>query len=449
MFYDILNAQDNIDMNGAPPFAPYSQLNFSAVPNSVNAPVTYLGNPFGSVGETNPFPTHILPSNVNWGAAGAIPWGASTDSPHLRTPYVYQYNLSIQQEITPGLIAALNYIGSDSKDLVVNQAVNPMILGTTNRVLNLNQSNPQITSFCSNLAALNGINVYSFCPFQPTTEYTNAGYANYNALAASLTKQYSSQRFGNSFFTFAYTWGKSLDNATGRSNFSQAVPYYQTGALYGPSDFDVAQRIAFSGGWDLPFDHTWSSAPKWLAKGWSLYPILSWQTGYPLTISADLPTNYDNAGPSGAGDPSLVNALYAPGYGSVQYLNPKSGSTAYYFNPNGFTNNQYADSVPCNQQNTINELPSNACAMANPAMRTYGLARNFFFGPGRTNLDLALAKKTRISERVNSEFRVEAFNIFNHTEFQSPNTNLYSGIFGQITSTYNPRILQLALRFTF
>jgi hypothetical protein len=86
------------------------------------------------------------------------------------------------------------------------------------------------------------------------------------------------------------------------------------------------------------------------------------------------------------------------------------------------------------------------------------LPRDFFRGPGRTNLDLALAKTTAITERVAAEFRLEAFNVFNHTEFANPDTNVSSSTFGEITSTdfgtglntlHTERILQLALRITF
>lgn len=89
--------------------------------------------------------------------------------------------------------------------------------------------------------------------------------------------------------------------------------------------------------------------------------------------------------------------------------------------------------------------------MANPSQRTYGtLGRNAFRTPGRTNLDFAAAKTTPVfRERVLSEFRFEAFNIFNHVQFREPNTSITSPIFGQITQTYDPRILQLALRVTF
>jgi hypothetical protein len=140
-------------------------------------------------------------------------------------------------------------------------------------------------------------------------------------------------------------------------------------------------------------------------------------------------------GPSGLGDANLVNAVFAPGFSSLALMNPKT-SGDFYFNPNAFL----CGGNPC--------VPTSG----------YGLPRDFFRGPGRTNLDLALAKTTAITERVAAEFRLEAFNVFNHTEFANPDTNVSSSTFGEITSTdfgtglntlHTERILQLALRITF
>src|ERR1035438_5144014 len=115
-------------------------------------------------------------------------------------------------------------------------------------------------------------------------------------------------------------------------------------------------------------------------------------------------------------------------------------------------------------------LPADSQVQANPALATYGtLPRNYFRGPGYINIDMAFSKTTAITERVKLEIRAEFFNIFNHANFTNPgvinngvangNTNPFSGgsgginpnsgVFGQITSTYDPRIIQLAGRFSF
>jgi hypothetical protein len=438
IFYDILKGEDNLQFNGQPPFFGAAGLFFDPVNPGQVGDVPYFADPFGSAGAVNSFPSTPPPHNLDFVNAGFLPINSGGEvflvNPHLHTPYIYQYNLSIQHEVAKSLIVEVNYVGNSSKGLTALVDINPMVLdGSGNRVLNLTpQPNAEIAAFCAG--------DLGECPYAALPEFQNVGFANYNSLEASLTKQSGSNRFGTEYFTLAYTYGKSIDTSSGFQNRNSQVPAYNIQQFRAVSDSDVKHRITFSGGWDLPFDREWASGPKRLTKGWSLYPIFSWRTGFPLDIPARFPDrfNNDNPGPSGAGDPYLANALFAPGFTKVQFLNPKNnnpnnpaGSGNFYFNPAGFDNNE-ADY---------------AGAPANVAL--YGLPRNFFRGPGRTNLDLALAKTTAITERVSAELRLEAFNIFNHTEFSNPDTNPNSGTFGQILTTADPRILQLAMRITF
>jgi hypothetical protein len=182
-----------------------------------------------------------------------------------------------------------------------------------------------------------------------------------------------------------------------------------------------------------------------LTSGWTLYPIFSDYTGTPFSISASLKENSpveNKAGASGAGDNQLVQAeLVTP---TVPTFNPHNTQTIvvsgtsrtglYYFNPNDFT-------VP-STWNSASYIPT-------AAQRTYGMGRNTIPGIGIVNLDLALVKRTRLFERLNTEFRVEAFDALNHTEFANPVTSRTSPTFGQVTSVLANRVGQLALRLTF
>ena len=188
------------------------------------------------------------------------------------------------------------------------------------------------------------------------------------------------------------------------------IPAYDHGIFRASSDFDLTHRVVFSGGWDLPFDQAWADGPRRLTKGWSLYPIFSWRTGFPLTISSQYVDSFDpsDPGPSGAGDSNLANAIFAPGYSGITIMNPKTSGNLY-FNPAAFTQ--------------IPDIPGSG----------YGLPRNFFRGPHRTNLDMALAKSTPIiAENLNAELRVDAFNLLNEVEFANPDTNIFTTqTFGQ------------------
>jgi hypothetical protein len=277
---------------------------------------------------------------------------------------------------------------------------------------------------------------------------SNIAHSNYNALLASLTKRAGDwHSLGETFYTVSYTWSHALDNSSGWLGPKlNTVPYYDHDEFYGNSEFDIRQRFVLSGGWEIPFAHLWSSGPKRLTSGWRLFPILTIQSGEPLNVSANLVSGlYGTPGPSGAGDSNLVLAdlsgssiqTYSPA--KTQTINGVTGN--YYFNPNSFAPNPA--SWTC------------GTCIPTPAERTYGTyPRDSLIGPGFTNLDLSLEKRTPLfGERLQTVFRVEAFNVLNHPEFWTPNTNTFApSTFGQITSV-NPsspsRIIQLALRLIF
>jgi hypothetical protein len=192
-----------------------------------------------------------------------------------------------------------------------------------------------------------------------------------------------------------------------------------------------------------------------------LFPIVTWHTGFPYDMFARLGDRFvpGAEGPSGAGDPynvhaNIVGPLNTQNPRKLQNLGASVGDSPGYFwvNPTSFTNAQCGDSndpLPCTPGPTV--LPSNDQVVANPSLATYGgLPRNFLRGPGLVNMDLALSKTTAlIGERSKLEFRAEFFNIFNHANFINPVTNINSAQFGQVTSTHDPRIIQLALRLEF
>jgi Carboxypeptidase regulatory-like domain/TonB-dependent Receptor Plug Domain/TonB dependent receptor len=449
VFYDVINGHDNIDQNGAAPFASYSNPSYGSVADFTKA--SPLENPYGAAGIPNPFPTPTPKELTNW-IEQLGPFNATTDDPHVRTPYVYQYSLSLQQAVKSNMTATVSYVGSNSKKLIAGKLLNAMILGTTNRIFNQSQRNPVIAAACAGVDPSN-----EECPFTGGVNvYTNGSNASYNGLQTSLTKQLSDSRVGQTFFTLAYTWSHSIDNASGRANRSTTVPVYQPGVFRASSDFDVQNTISFSGGWQLPFDHMWTGAPSQLTKGWGLYPIVSWRTGFPLNVNANYPSTGDNdPGSSGAGDPSLTNALYGEGYSHVtpEQIGVKNTQ---YFNTASFSNAQYTsllddpvNGVACGEQNIAHEFASRDCVLSTPSLRTYGGPRNAFRGPGHTNVNVSLAKDTHIFENLNAQLRLEAFNVFNHTEFSQIDTGIGSSTFGQAITTYDPRILQVALRLSF
>jgi len=446
IFYDILKAEDNLQFNGQPPFYASAGFAFPSINPSLN--VNDLSQPFLAGGAVNPFPSRRPPSDLNFAAAGYLPIGASSSvfvvDPHLRTPYTYQYHLSLQRELARGTVFEGNYVGSSSHGLTALMDINPVVLGTYDRALNLTPGNQTCT-----------VNTSYLCSFANLEEFRNVTAASYNGLLLSLQKQLTGDgAFGRSYFTLAYTYSHNIDNASGFQNRNNSVPYYQPALFRSSADMDVRNRIAFSGGWELPFDRLGNSLPKRLTRGWNLFPIVTWRTGFPLDVLANLPSAFDFAspGPSGAGDAGLVRAnLVSP----VKIFDPRSVQTIvgqsghYWFNPTSFSNEQCPDiNPPCLASSTM--FPDDQQAVADPAARTYGtLPRNYFRGPGVFNINLALSKTTPIGDRLRIETRADFFNLLNHAEFLNPDTNINSPTFGRILSTYDPRIIQLSLRLSF
>jgi hypothetical protein len=420
VFYDILKGEDNLQFNGQAPFFGFTQL-------FMDPGADTFSDPFGNTGQPNPFPSKPPASNIDFGAAGFLPFGGGGVyfvDPHLRTPYVFQYNLSLQRELRRNLIAEISYVGSSSHKLTDLVDRNPFILGTFHRVLNTTPGNDDSS--------------FSFLD-----EFRNVARARYDSLQASLTKGLSETGFfGRTYFTVGYTWAHSIDNASGFRNRNSRVPFYSPEQFRANSDFDIRHRITFGGGWDLPLDHWWNSGPKRLTQGFSVYPIFSYRSGFPLDVFGGGSRSRTRPGPSAAGDPNLVRAVLLSPIALLDAKTPQTFRSRfgnYYFDPGIFGDISLIGGSTCN-----------AC-VTNPALRTYGsLPRNAFRGPSRTNFDLGLAKTTPLwGENAKLEFRAEFFNILNSVQFKDPSTSITSGTFGQISTTYDPRIIQFGIKFIY
>jgi len=428
IFYDILKGEDNLQFNGQAPFFGFSDLTFNVLKTNPTTEVNYMTQPYVATGVPNSFPSKPPPKNLDFDAAGFLPIGGSGVffvDPHLRTPYTYHYSLSFQHEFVKNLTTELSYVGNNSHKLTDLVDVNPFVLGTLHRVFNTQP----------------GANDGSFSFLD---EFVNVVNANYNSLELLVNKQASEiPVFGTAYFTFSYTYGHGTDNGSGFRQRSSRVPFYQPKLFRASSDQDVTHRVAFGAGWDLPF----SAGPRPLVKGWSLFPIFTYRSGFPLDVFAGFARRASRPGPSGAGDSNLVRADLVGNTVVISdpraKADPKSGGGIYF--------------LPANFTRTALGATCTPCA-TNPAIRTYGtLPRNFFRGPTRTNVNFAIQKTTPIiRERLNTVFRAEFLNIFNHALFNNPDTSFTSSTFGEITTTANTldqapgnRIMQFALKFTF
>jgi hypothetical protein len=423
VFYDILKGEDNLQFNGQAPFFGFADITSCSDPGEPQcfpfdqSTFTGMNDPYGTSGVTNTFPSKPPAKDVAFGTAGG--GGVFFVDPHLRTPYVLQYNMSVQQDLGKGIVGEATYLGSGSRKLTSLVDTNPFVQSGANvghRVLNTLPGNDDDS--------------YSYTP-----TFGNVSHGSYNALAASLRKQITNHPYiGNTYFTLGWTYGRGLDNASGFRQRNSSVPTYAPNVYYALSDGDVHDRITFSGGWDLPIDELWKSGPKMLTHGWSVYPIYTWRSGFPLDVFSGYSTDPDFPGPAGDGDAGEVRANLV-------------GSKVHILNPHSNIQNGAAQYVTAGNFSV--------------AQTGYGtLGRNAFRGPAYDNLDASLVKTTDlVREQLKLELRLDAFNSLNHEQFETPGnltlipdgTPLGSapGNFGQITTTYPQRIVQIAGKFVF
>ena len=229
------------------------------------------------------------------------------------------------------------------------------------------------------------------------------------------------QRFASGFsFKANYTYGRAFDDADsilvyngGTNNIlnTENVAYD-----WGRSAFNVDHRFSFSGSYALPFGtgkafaSTASGVTNKLIGGWQVNTIVTAQSGFPIDPIL---------GNSASGNGNTVSAPDRPSW------NPSFSGDVY----PGTAANWY-----------------NRSLFVNPIAGTYGnVGRYTLLGPGLTEVDLSILKSTAITERLRTEFRAEAFNILNHTNFGLPNPNITTGGVITITATTS-RQLQFGLK---
>jgi hypothetical protein len=257
--------------------------------------------------------------------------------------------------------------------------------------------------------------------------------SSYNALNAEFTRRFNA----GLQFKAAYTWSKNLDIATGVTGGGDAggQPLFDTSnpaGNYGPANDDQRQKFVFSGGYELPFGHNkpWLSGltgvGEKLVSGWQVNTIVTAQSGFPFTVTQG--TNRSGDGEPGGTNPPSYNPAFT---GSIITSSPSqwtSLNTPTWFNPTAFSL---------------------------PAFGTFGnVQRDSLVGPDLRDVDVSLFKTTSVTERINVQFRVEAFNVFNRANFGLPAPAAFSGTSissgaGLITSAATSRQIQFGLKLNF
>jgi hypothetical protein len=246
--------------------------------------------------------------------------------------------------------------------------------------------------------------------FASATYLQNSGNSSYHSLQVSAER-----RARDITYLLSYTYAKSLDNIAAQWDPRDAS------RAYGLSSWDMRHNFVASYTWTLPFARF--LGPHRYSDGWQVTGITRFNTGFPINLQ-------------GGGDFALTNIHldYPTQIAPIKKLNPRVGPAHLYFDPSAF-----ASGVP----SCGNSFGYEACGVT-------GSAKQYSFsGPGTINTDAGVGKDTKLTERMQLNFRVEFFNVFNHANFNTVTGNPNSGQFGQATNTAPGRIGQISGKFIF
>jgi hypothetical protein len=372
----------------------------------------------GSYVNNNPVSTQTPTYNTAFGAPPPLTNGAPTTtetmfansaavplsqitaelmpSPFYKTPTVYEWSTSIQSQLAQDWALEVAYVGNrglhmDYLHLWGNQAV-PGV-----GALQPRRPWPDF-------------NIMLFDSF--------TGVSNYDALTTKVTK-----RFSHGFQALiAYTYGKVLDWNGGDSDFVALMQNDNNArADYGTSDISIKERLVVTPIWQLPFGKgqrflNSGGLTNALAGGWEVAGIITFQTGFPFTVTAN--QDFSNTGS----------------------LSPRPDRTC-----NGAGPQTVADWFDTSCFTTV----ALSQALANGTPRFGNSGKNILYGPGLQQWDVSFIKRNPITENVNLEFRAEFFNMFNHPNFGTPGTTIGGSTAGQITGAGTPRDIQFGLKVKF
>jgi len=309
-------------------------------------------------------------------------------SQNFRNAYNYNYNVNIEKGIGKSLVLQVGDVGSAAHRLLTTQDINQAAVSPTLAVPLFNaqtaySTNPtpaNLATLQAAKAAIQASRPYyaQFPDFGIINQIEGNGNSNYNSFQ-TLLKTREWHRFTGQF---TYTWAHAFDDMTA---YRGATPQnsFDIQGDYGNSDFDTRHNFTALLNYDLPNGSSW----KLLTNGWTMSSLLSFHTGQPFNITS----NVDSTG-TGEG----VQRVDLIG-------NPQAG-VSHSFNSGGVT-------------------WINPAAFAAPAPGTYGtLPRNFLYGPGFGDVDFSVVKNTKITERINTQFRIELFNIFNRKNLAPPSS---------------------------
>ncbi len=389
---------------------------------------------------SNPNTTRMFNNiyNPQSGMTAPVPWDTY--------PYAEDYFLSYERQLPKQTVLSLSYVGSQAHHLPLVNSADP---GNPLLCLALDQPNIlpagescgpggengnydlqapftfggitypkgsvlQGTRFGLNPSLINN-NVSSGNYFGNDSYESTIGNSSYNALQASVR---SSTKYVT--YSLGYTWSKSVDQA---SSISDVADPYDFNATRGLSAWNLDSDFVATYDVRLPLERLTSHARRFL-EGWGISGITRVSTGFPVTLSTGQDNSLQGSSPNGVNNHYLdmPDITGAP----LNINSHPQSSGLVYFN---------SDAFQLNQEGTV----------GNAGRRT-------FSGPGLFNTDLVVRRDFQIRETQTLQVRVEMFNVFNTTQFfgsESVDGTVGTPLFGQVVQAQQPRLIQLAAKFTF
>jgi len=330
------------------------------------------------------------PVYTNYGPEGDF---FSVD-PKMRTPYVQNFNLNIQQQLGSRAVVQVGYVGAKGTKLF--------------QFLDINQpTQAQITA--ADLACVPDQADGSYCPsaygvsrtVAPNFFYLNQEKSSANSIYHALQLSLRTNGWHGLTSQANYVWSHSIDTASDLEDFEPNQAQPQNSAFpagdRGNSSFDIRRRFT----WNFTYQFPKGGSMPRLRNGWGIDGILNLQDGQPWQLNYEFQGDYSGAG-EGFDRPDVI--------GPLQYSN----NPAQYLNLGSFA-------APCtwgNPQGNDGSADESNCV---PGTRHFGnLGRNSLRGPSFKEFNFSLFKDTAITERVRLNLRAEFFNIFNHPNFSNP-----------------------------
>ncbi len=359
---------------------------------------------------------------------------------------LYNTSLDIQRRLPLNFVLDVGYVGTFGRHIGTTTQLNNVPFGTRFLASSLDptQSKPQALGddFLRQYRGYGGIPYVSF----------NSN-SNYHGLQTSLQR-----RFSNGFQLGAvYAWSKAMDYSN--DDKGDVGTYLDKSWFYGLSSYDRTHVLAVNYLWNLPGDKIKNGFLRNVLGGWQISGITRWQSGSPLSLTANLKTGCTTGYPCFTSTNNFGTDIMGGGGGVDTWRAVQKG------NPTLPKNQQTVDRWFDTSVFSPPALAGQVSDMAGVqrVLATMNVGRRILRGPGINNTDLALFKNFKVAGSLQAQFRAEAYNVFNHTQFDNPSTGTnnpmtavwdQSGVqtnpsFGHLDNARDARIIQLAIQVKF